>query len=233
MPKKFKRTKIKRRRKVRRRNKKRSGPTTKVMRGPQGFPDRIKVKLNYFAEIDTTNTFGAASVQQFRGNSVFDPDLTGTGHQPMGFDQWSAFYGHYRVSGSSLRIGALVPGGTAFINTDTVGCSFGIVPATSSSLPTVTELVEWPYSKWRQSTFYTPIKGVSAYMSTAKMLGVNKASVKNEDNNSALISANPTNQWYWNLLVFPANGTQTTYWTYTVKLTYYVEFFGRVNLAIS
>lgn len=33
----------------------------------------------------------------FRLNSLFDPNFTGTGHQPLGYDQFGALYGIYRV----------------------------------------------------------------------------------------------------------------------------------------
>lgn len=37
------------------------------------------------------------------GNGMYDPDSTGTGHQPRGFDQLMAFYDHYVVTGVSLK----------------------------------------------------------------------------------------------------------------------------------
>jgi len=36
-------------------------------------------------------------------NSLFDPDLTNTGHQPQEFDQLTAVYGQYCVVGSVLK----------------------------------------------------------------------------------------------------------------------------------
>jgi len=35
-------------------------------------------------------------------NSMFDPDHTGIGHQPLGFDQWMTFYHHYEVYSSKI-----------------------------------------------------------------------------------------------------------------------------------
>jgi hypothetical protein len=36
-------------------------------------------------------------MHHFRTTAVYDPDYTGTGHQPYGFDQHSRLYNHYIV----------------------------------------------------------------------------------------------------------------------------------------
>lgn len=45
----------------------------------------------------------ATALQRFRANSIYDPDQSGTGHQPLGHDQWAAFYDHYVVLGSKIK----------------------------------------------------------------------------------------------------------------------------------
>lgn len=40
----------------------------------------------------------------FNVNSVYDPDSTGTGHQPRGYDQYAGFYNAYIVRGFSYNI---------------------------------------------------------------------------------------------------------------------------------
>jgi len=40
----------------------------------------------------------------FRMNSAFDPDFTGTGHQPLYFDQFAAVYGQYTVLSAKLTV---------------------------------------------------------------------------------------------------------------------------------
>lgn len=235
MPRRFKRSKIKRRRgkKSRRVAKKRGKPTTAIMRGPNGFPDRIRVKLTYYMAFNSTHALGQAQIYQYRGNSVFDPDYSSTGGQPNGFDQWKAFYGKYRVSGSSCRIISVVPGSTAMSGTDAVGVSVVLAPSNVTTITGPQDLAEIVYSKIRSSTYYTPVRELKSYMSTAKMLGVNKKSVEDEDNNSALISANPANQWYWNVMIIPSNTGATYYWFTSVKLTYYTEFYSRLDLGTS
>lgn len=40
---------------------------------------------------------GALTTHVFSLNGLYDPNITGTGHQPMGFDQIMPFYNHYHV----------------------------------------------------------------------------------------------------------------------------------------
>ena len=41
---------------------------------------------------------------QFSGNSLYDPDVTSTGHQPMFFDNFMAVYNRYRVNYSQITV---------------------------------------------------------------------------------------------------------------------------------
>lgn len=80
-----------------------------------GFPKKFTFKHKY-SEIITLQDTGAGAVNyQFSCNGMFDPNITGTGHQPMYFDQISAIYNHYTVIGSKIRY-RIVPAGTAVQN---------------------------------------------------------------------------------------------------------------------
>jgi len=75
-----------------------------------GFPKMLKFKHKYASQIDLSP--GASmSHYLFRANGMYDPDYTGTGHQPMYFDQMSALYNHYTVIGSKIKY-TVVPAGT-------------------------------------------------------------------------------------------------------------------------
>jgi hypothetical protein len=58
--------------------------------------------------IDVAN-FGT-SQQVFRANSLYDPDLTGAGHQPNGFDQLMVAYNHFTVTRSRINVRVLQVG---------------------------------------------------------------------------------------------------------------------------
>lgn len=68
-----------------------------------GFPNSIITKLRYGSLIQLNSTTAAPLAKhQYRTNSLYDPDYTGVGHQPMYFDTYSAIYDQYVVIGSKI-----------------------------------------------------------------------------------------------------------------------------------
>lgn len=68
-----------------------------------GFPNSKLVKLRY-VEHFTLDYIASIAEYRFRCNSIFDPNLTGTGHQPMGRDQWAELYQRYMVVGAKATL---------------------------------------------------------------------------------------------------------------------------------
>lgn len=68
-----------------------------------GFPDRIITRLRYDNVGSFTSTTGAIAKQVYRMNSLFDPDKTGGGHQPLYYDQLNTVYDQYAVIKSRIR----------------------------------------------------------------------------------------------------------------------------------
>lgn len=75
-----------------------------IVRQPGVMPDRLYTKLRYREQLSFTQLTGALADQVYRPMSLFDPDLTGTGGQPYGFDQWTQFYGYYTVLASGISV---------------------------------------------------------------------------------------------------------------------------------
>jgi len=62
------------------------------------FPNLAVRKLRYSTANIITVTSGVLNTHVFSLNGLYDPDVSGTGHQPMGFDQIMPFYEHYHVT---------------------------------------------------------------------------------------------------------------------------------------
>lgn len=74
----------------------------RVPRNP--FPDRTLTKLKYVDRISLAAGGSAPANHYFRCNSLFDPDLTGVGHQPLGFDEYAKLYSHYVVHSAFIEV---------------------------------------------------------------------------------------------------------------------------------
>jgi len=62
------------------------------------IPVSQMIEFPYVQNVQMDPTSGAPVVQLWNLTGMYDPDQTGTGHQPMGFDQWvGLFYNYYTV----------------------------------------------------------------------------------------------------------------------------------------
>lgn len=71
------------------------------------YASLVKEKVITVLQYVDTKTIAPASGAAhhvFRLNSIFDPDVTGVGHQPAYHDQWSALYNKYRVLSATWKI---------------------------------------------------------------------------------------------------------------------------------
>lgn len=63
-----------------------------------------RARLRYHTEVDLGVQSATPTCYVFSANGLYDPDVTSTGHQPMGFDQMMAFFQHYCVTGSRITV---------------------------------------------------------------------------------------------------------------------------------
>jgi len=79
-------------------------PLLKTVRsGKYGLPQQTVQRFKYCEVLGLSIVSGAATYV-IRANDLFDPNSTGAGHQPYGFDQWMTFYNHFVVTKSYLRV---------------------------------------------------------------------------------------------------------------------------------
>jgi len=156
---------------------------------------------------------GALSNYQFSCNGLYDPNISGTGHQPLYFDQMTALYNHYTVIGSKINIRVVPTAASedlfyagAYINDDATAIYSDHSAITENSLG-VGKVV--PASSQDVTSF-------SRKWSAKKMFG---GSVLNNTLMKGTSVANPTEQSYYNLVV-QAIGTASVTATVFVDITY-------------
>lgn len=75
----------------------------KGVRSVEFAPPKKLVRMRYCSYVAINPVAGQMTSYVFRANSVYDPDLTGVGHQPSYYDQCAALYDHYHVKESHLK----------------------------------------------------------------------------------------------------------------------------------
>lgn len=186
--------------------------------------DAFRTKLRYSQVV----TLAAANTRQvFSGNSVFDPDVTGTGFQPNYYDQIAALYGFYRVFWSSIRI-QVVPlaAGAASLGQMSVYPSLAPNPFTTG----LANNAGTRYSKSKLVTANTDKARLRHFMSTKRIYG-DRTNIATEY--SASVTTNPLAPWYWILDFMAVDGTTVQTSTYKVDLVYGVDFEGALSLPVS
>lgn len=72
-----------------------------------GLSNKAIVKLRYVDNRVLNSTAVSLGRHVFSCNSLYDPDYTGAGHQPLGFDEWSTLYTYYKVLGAKITVNAV------------------------------------------------------------------------------------------------------------------------------
>lgn len=166
----------------RKRNFQRGGKITNVNRGLKPFASRYITKMKY-SEVFTlglTNNY----TQVMNLNSLFDPNSTGIGHQPYGYDQLSTIYNRYRVISTSYVLNAY--NATAAIRYAALPCN---------QLPPINNLSELCENPRTQSRVQVPggnasvIKGRSYIPS---LMGRTKSQYMADDRFQAAVGAGPS-----------------------------------------
>lgn len=97
--------------------------TPKRMLPLTGLPNSKLVRLRYTENL-ALNPGAAAMVEyEWRANSIYDPNYTGTGHQPAGAVELRPWYDHFTVLSSWIKMVPVFEGNAA---PDTNG-AFGII----------------------------------------------------------------------------------------------------------
>lgn len=136
----------------------------------------------------------------FSANGMFDPNISGVGHQPLGFDQWCpVFFNHYTVVGSKITARFATQGEGVLPNTIVAGIDLRD-DSTAVSATSVDAMLEHPRSNGRIITNAHGSRGaaiVSKGFSAKKFFRRTSPVDDNELRGNS--SANPAEQAYYHV----------------------------------
>ncbi len=179
---------------------------------PVMWPTVFPAKLVY-SDYRTLTCTGSQAEYVYRLNSVFDPDQTGVGGQPDGFDQLKTLYGRYRVVAVDVEVEAIGQSANGLL---------AIAPSdTAGGFLSAEEVGAMRYGK--TASFSSTERAVcKSRYHIGELLGYSDDSVLGNTNLEAAINANPAFQQY--LIVACEGGTSTTQTQNVyVRITYYTR----------
>jgi len=166
-----------------------------------GFPKELRIKHRYVQTVRLISTAGSLAKQVFSCNGMYDPDITGTGHQPYYFDDLSALYNHYTVLKSKITCDVVATG--------TIPFKFGIMIDDDTSAPANADtLAESPNSSYGVVDMQGsgPKKFRKSWVASQNF-GPNAIGDPNLQGTSA---ANPSEQQFYHLWAQTTDGASTS-----------------------
>jgi len=165
--------------------------------------DSTKIHMKYAEDINVNVGGTLGNNYLFRCNSVFDPNATGAGHQPMGHDQYANFYKRYTVVGAKITVrfcANTVSGSTVDPNAITnVGIT--TIDDTGSNIISPSEFMENNRTTYGLIQPQRPSHTITKYFSAKEFFGIKN--VVDDDTLSAGFGANPQNGALWQLKFWP------------------------------
>lgn len=170
------------------------------------IPDKMTITHKYRELVQLSTAAGGMGRYSFSCNGMFDPNLTGTGHQPMYFDQLSALYNHYTVIGAKIKV-RLVPYNQSqpalqfalFVNDDTA-----LVPTTVDGVAEETKCIARLYP----ATQAYPAS-VTMKWSARKVFG---PGIMANNSLQGTAAANPSEQQFFDLVYQVPTATGMSWW---------------------
>lgn len=199
--------------------------SSRVSRIPQGFNQSRLVKLVY-QHNGTYNLAGSTLSQSiFSLNSMFDPDVSGGGHQPMFFDQYTPIYNKYCVYACKFELTFAVGYSTnnQFYPRLVINPYVGTLAATDLQyLAEQKRAIQRLLIPGQKPTY------VKGFVTMPKMFGITSSKLMSEDNYSAVYSASPVT--FARLLISVMNNDTTASQpiVWSCRLTYYAKMFDPV-----
>jgi hypothetical protein len=188
---------------------------------------RLRTRLRYTDTFTVTTSAGPGIGNAvFNLNGLFDPDSTGAGHQPMGFDQLASLYNRYRVYKTWWTVRVLPVASTA------TPYHLAIVPTNSTTVFTnFSTAAEQTYSKTSIFNSYT-IAEHTGSIEIAKLNGKTPEAYMSDDTTQAQVTANPSEAFGLHCLVYEPAGTGVGF-RYEINLIFDCEFSDPIPLAQS
>lgn len=205
----------------------RSKAANRVKTSP--VPSHYITRMCYYDTGNLTEPVAAAGIfRTYCLNSLYDPDVTGVGNQPVTYDQWSAMYNRFRVSMVEVQLVFTNASGGTIANVGYIASPLSVLPASSNSwaCQRISEFstLEVQAGGGAQKTFSLSLKPWD-------VLGLTRAQYYDEADYSHSAGAGPLRPVYFHIWIQGIIAGASVH--YTTRLRYHAEVAEPNTLTIS
>lgn len=191
----------------------------------QAFPERALTKLKYVSQTSLNPTASFAAHHFFSANNIYDPDFTGTGHQPLGYDQYAALYEQYHVRQAYAKVTFMSADNDGSGNKNAVMCTLSL-KNDPNEVRTHNAIMEDPDS----TTGVLHGDGPGTLVITKFYSEKNMFPNDKRHNTHSDINTGPPEQTYFEVVTKGNFGNDAETINVLVEITYMVEFYERKDL---
>lgn len=191
-------------------------------------PYKLSTAMIYNERVTLSPSLGLPGVHVFSANGTFDPNITGVGHQPRGFDQMMALYDHNVVIYSEICVDYHPQNAGA-----TITPAIAIVALRDFSSVSLNrdDYIELSDTVWKTTSPQGSATRIKMAENPNKFLGrgspLSDPDLKNSN------SSNATEQAYWHVALANATGTDPSSISVNVVIKYTVVFLEPKNVGQS
>lgn len=156
---------------------------------PTSYDNRFTVKLKYADTMWLQHSHTATANQRFALNDIWDPDVTGIGHQPYQRDNWAALYALYNVLETHVKL--------TFYNMNDVGFTSTTTPV-GVRLPSIISISPYTNTTALSSAPLFPrleMKNESHFMLAPEASYIYEHTFNNDDFQMSGIDADNDRTW--------------------------------------
>lgn len=192
-------------------------------------PQHYVTKMLYFDDNFLTEAgAGVGTFHTYCLNSLYDPNVTGVGTQPVTYDQWSAMYNRFRVVKVDVK--------ACMVNASVNAlCSVGYICNVATVLPA--NAMAWPCQRYSDSQLL-PIATAGPALQNFEfsiypwdVVGLTRSQYFDEADYSHAATSGPLRPIFLHLFV--KGTTQVAGCQYSIRLCYHVEVAEPVSLTVS
>lgn len=162
-----------------------------------GIPKILVANMRYCQTVSLNPSLATPLASQiFRCNNIYDPDQSGTGHQPYLHDWYQQIYNHYQVLKARIKCEFIAGASTQSQSNCTIGIAVSDDTTVETDLNAVREQRGAKMKLLAQDQTKVVTHGYNGY----KMYGRD-----NMSKTRALFGAAPEEEAYWHVFVMPTD----------------------------